>query len=103
MQADHGRFDRQNHQMNMYKGMLCAISRDLNPTPEFINSIVDCHIDLGDMSKESAVYQVLQIAAGLKNYGVEFHDSLSDSDVTQVGVGPQGVTMYNSSKDIVER
>ncbi|WAR13370.1 MYLIB-like protein [Mya arenaria] len=102
-QADHGMFERRTHQLNMYKCVLGLVARDFDPAHDFIHSILDTHIQLGDLSKESAQYQVLQLAAGLQNYGMEFHESSSDSDVTQVGIGPVGVVLFNSNMDVVER
>ncbi|XP_045191604.2 E3 ubiquitin-protein ligase MYLIP-like isoform X2 [Mercenaria mercenaria] len=100
VQAEHGNFDQRTHQMNLYKTML---PDNYEPTPELIHKIVDSHAHLVGLSKESAQYKLLQEAAVLQNYGVEYHEVNYGGETIHVGIGPTGVFLYNASMELIEK
>lgn len=99
-QAEQGNFDKRCHQLNLYKTKLCGVS---DPTPEDLHSIVAAHTQLCGTSREVAQYRLLQEAAELENYGVEFHEASVTGEIIQVGVGPKGVALHKNNSDVVER
>ncbi|KAH3773999.1 E3 ubiquitin-protein ligase MYLIP-like [Dreissena polymorpha] len=103
-QVEYGKFDRRTNQMNLYKSLLTSIAKHVEPTPELVDSIIECHKDLGDLSKDSALTQVLQLAEEMPKYGTEFYEATSaDSDVNHVGISPSGVCLLNSNMNLIER
>lgn len=102
VQVEHGKHDAQTHQLNIYKQLYTKIM-DRQPSQEMIEGIVDKHIALGDMSKASAQYSILQTVSKLPGYGVEYHDVMFETEPIIMGVGPEGVMLHTSEQEAVER
>ena len=99
-QADMGNFDHELYQFNQYSTLL---GNCVELTPDMVERVAEMHMQLTDMSKESAQYNLLKEAATLRNFGVEYHEAVLHNDSVKIGVGPTGIIYYTSNMEPIER
>ncbi|VDI36449.1 E3 ubiquitin-protein ligase MYLIP, partial [Mytilus galloprovincialis] len=71
--------------------------------PDFLKSVASCHSGLRGVSSQNAEYRMLQEASTLEDYGMEKHEVKMDRKLMSVGVGPEGVFIYDNHMELVDR
>ncbi|XP_063441889.1 E3 ubiquitin-protein ligase MYLIP-like [Mytilus trossulus] len=71
--------------------------------PDFLKSVASCHSELRGVSSQNAEYRMLQEASTLEDYGMEKHEVKMDRKLMSVGVGPEGVFIYDNHMELVDR
>ena len=77
----------------------------VEPTEELLYKVIDEHSHLKGMCKSTAEYKVIQEAAELPMYGMEYHECKNSSNMNvMVGVGPEGIFVYNhEDMELIEK
>lgn len=71
---------------------------------DFVRSVVNSHAELHNLSSQNAQYRMLQEASTLEDFGMEKHEAKNEQrKLITVGVGPDGVFIYDINMDLVER
>lgn len=99
-QAEYRDGDQQTHQLNQCKNL---VTGTVEQAPQLMHDVVDSHDRLTGISREMAQYKLLQVAAGLENYGIQKYDALYDGQNACVGIGPKGVVLHDANMQLLEK
>ncbi|KAK3581172.1 hypothetical protein CHS0354_024705 [Potamilus streckersoni] len=100
-QAEFGDLQNKNIQFNHYRNLLQGWAE---PNHLLLQSIATEHEKLQGLEHSAAEYRMLQVAAELQNYGMEYHEArVASGDLIQVGVGPEGVFLCNDKLEQTDK
>lgn len=100
-QAEHGNQANSEQQILSYQNLIQGIAFC---SDEIITNLAYEHSKYRGMPRRSAEYRVVQEASLLPSYGMEYHEAKNEAneDIV-VGVGPEGVLIYDTNMTEISR
>ena len=98
-QATHGDYDNSLLHPQQYMDILPP-----NSSAELLTEVISEHAQLAGLGHESAEYRMLQEMSTLESFGVEYFEVKdSQSQQLHMGVGPEGIALYNMNNEFQRR